>query len=83
MNTTDFIINTSLPYELPIYASRMLNDFATWTKEYHDDPLRNDAFNRAQRVYKLLNQISPVADESGVPADSVLREFIGGSCYDY
>lgn len=83
INTTDTIINTGLPYELPIYAARMLADFAAWVDEYRHDPLRADAFSRAERVYKLLNQITPVADESHIPADSVLREFIGGSCYEY
>jgi uridine kinase len=83
MTTTDFIINTSLPYELPIYAARMSADFAVWNEEYRNDPLREDASIRAQRVYNLLNQISPVEDESSIPTDSVLREFIGGSCYEY
>jgi len=83
VNSTDYIINTGLPFELPIYAARMLDNFASWVAEYHDDPLRIDAFNRAERVHKLLSQITPVTDDSPVPADSVLREFIGGSCYEY
>lgn len=83
INSTDYIINTGLPFELPIYAARMLKDFALWVEEYRDDPLRNDAFIRAERVHKLLSQITPVADESAIPVDSVLREFIGGSCYEY
>lgn len=83
LDSTDFIINTSLPFELPIYAHRMLDDFATWEKEYSNDPLRNDAFTRAKRVHELLSQITPIEDDSVIPADSVLREFIGGSCYDY
>ncbi len=83
MNTTNYIINTGLPFELPIYAHRMLDDFATWVSEYRDDPLREDAFIRAERVHRLLEQITPVSDELAIPADSVLREFIGGSCYEY
>jgi uridine kinase len=83
INNTDFIINTGLPFELPIYANRMLDDFAAWSEEYKQDPLRSDAFIRADRVQKLLSQVKPEADEATIPPDSVLREFIGGSCYDY
>jgi len=61
----------------------MLNQFESWILEYRGDPLRSDAFNRAQRVYHLLSQIIPVKDDSAIPEDSVLREFIGGSCYEY
>jgi uridine kinase len=82
-NSTDYIINTGLPYELPIYAARMLADFQIWIEEYRDDPLRQDALSRAARVFDLLKQFTPVTDESAIPADSVLREFIGGSCYEY
>jgi uridine kinase len=79
----DFIINSAMPYELPIYRRRMLDQFAGWVVKYQNNPLREDAFERAQRVYLLLQEIEPVADESAIPADSVLREFIGGSRYSY
>jgi uridine kinase len=61
----------------------MLDDFAGWVTEYQDDSLRRDAFNRANRVYQLLNQIMPITDDSAIPTDSVLREFIGGSSFEY
>ena len=80
---TDYIINTGLPYELPIYSAKMRDSFLAWIEEYRDNPLRQDAFARASRVYDLLHQITPVADDSAIPADSVLREFIGGGCYQY
>jgi uridine kinase len=83
LDSTDYIINTGLPFELPIYTDRMLGDFANWTAEYREDPLRGDAFTRADRIYKLLGQITPISDDTEIPADSVLREFIGGSCYEY
>jgi uridine kinase len=79
----DYIINTGLPYELPIYSAKMKNSFLTWMEEYRDNPLRQDAFSRASRIYDLLDQITPIEDDSCIPADSVLREFIGGSCYKY
>jgi uridine kinase len=83
INSTDYIINTGLPFEIPIYAGRVLDDFERWTIEYQDNPLRRDAFDRAFRIYQLLNQIIPITDDSAIPVDSVLREFIGGSCYEY
>jgi uridine kinase len=61
----------------------MMNQFESWVSEYHNDPLREDAFIRAKRVHQLLAQITPVSDDSAIPPDSVLREFIGGSCYEY
>ncbi len=83
INTADYLINTAMPYELPLYSHRLLDNFAEWTREFEDDPLREDAFTRAERVYGVLAEITPVEDDSPVPADSVLREFIGGSCYSY
>jgi uridine kinase len=83
INTTDFIINSGMPYELPLYRPKLLDQFAGWVKDFQDDPLRVDAFLRAVRVHGVLEAVSPHEDDSPVPADSVLREFIGGSCYEY
>jgi len=81
IGTTDYVINSSFPYELSIYRPKVLDLFAGWTEEYKDDPLRQDAYMRAARVYKILQQVVPVEDDSVVPADSLLREFIGGGIY--
>ena len=83
VSTADYVVNTGLPYELPVMCARLLDDFERWVDEYRDDPLRTDAFERAARVAKLLRAVTPVADESTIPPDSLLREFIGGSCYTY
>jgi uridine kinase len=83
INTADYLINSAMPYELPLYRHRMLNNFTEWAAIYQDDPLRADAHLRATRVYKFLSAITPVTDDSPVPANSVLREFIGGSSYQY
>ncbi len=83
INTADYLINSAMPYELPLYRHRMLNNFAEWEAIYQDDPLRADAHLRATRVNKFLSAITPVTDDSPVPANSVLREFIGGSSYQY
>jgi len=82
-NTADFVISSAMPYELPIYANRMLKLFEEWSIKYKDDVLKQDAYERANRVYNLLKTVTPVADESPIPGDSVIREFIGGSTLQY
>ncbi|MBN1260781.1 MAG: response regulator SirA [Anaerolineae bacterium] len=82
VNTTDYVINGAAPYELPILRPRLIGHFAQWVKDYQDDPNRVDAFIRAERVYKLLQAIIPVEDDSAIPPTSHIREFIGGSAYD-
>jgi uridine kinase len=81
VSTTDYVINSSFPYELSIYRPKMLDQFKNWTETYQDDPLRQDAYMRAERVTDILQQVLPVEDDKVVPADSLLREFIGGGIY--
>jgi uridine kinase len=83
VNTTDYIVNSGLPYELPIMGVRLFDHFEKWVDQYKDDPLRQDAFTRGERVYRLLKSVTPVEDDLAIPPDSLLREFIGGSCYEY
>ena len=82
-NKTDYIVNSGLPYELPVMKARLFSHFERWVELYRADPLRPDAFTRAGRVHKLLSQVSASTDESAIPPDSLRREFIGGSCYEY
>jgi len=82
VNTTDAIINSAMPYEMALYAHKMLTQFNHWKQKYKNDPLREDAYIRSSRLARVLAQFTPIADESPIPASSVLREFIGGSIYD-
>ncbi|MGD8454863.1 MAG: ATP cone domain-containing protein [Anaerolineales bacterium] len=82
INSTDYIINSAMPYELPLYRPRLLEHFASWIEKFKDEPLREDAYQRAERVHGVLQQLVGVEDDSVVPGNSVLREFIGGSVYD-
>ncbi len=82
-NRTDFIVNSGLPYELPVMKARLYDHFRRWPDLYRDDPKRLDSFTRAERVLALLEQLPAVADTAAIPPDSLLREFIGGSCYTY
>jgi uridine kinase len=79
----DFIINSAMPYELALYRARLLESFQLWESDYQDDPLREDAYQRAARIHQVLESVTPVDDDSAVPDDSVLREFIGGSVLSY
>jgi uridine kinase len=50
---------------------------------FRNDPHRQDAYVRAKRVHDLLAPLRVVEDDSVVPSTSLLREFIGGSAYQY
>jgi uridine kinase len=82
-NTADFIINSGMPFELSLYKPKLLPFFEEWEIKFKDNPLKIDAFIRASRVRKILSQFEPIEDDSPVPKDSVLREFIGGSIFEY
>ena len=83
VNTANYVINSGLPYELPVMRARLFGYFEKWVEEYEGNPLRQDAYARAERVRRLLEAVTPVEDASVIPPDSLLREFIGGSCYEY
>jgi uridine kinase len=82
-NTADFIISSAMPYELPLYAHRLTGKFAEWNKEFKSNPLKTDAYERASRLNQLLKSVTPIVNDSPVPGDSVMREFIGGSTLKY
>jgi uridine kinase len=79
----DFVLNTALPYELPFLKARLWDTLPEAIQRFHDDPDRQDAYIRAKRVQDLLAPIQGVRDDTGVPLNSLLREFIGGSQYRY
>jgi len=83
IKTVDFLVNTALPYEIPILKHRVFRYFSEAMHRYCDDPSRQDAYIRAKRIYEFLLPLTEVTDHSCVPSDSLLREFIGGSRYAY
>jgi len=83
IHTTDCIVNTAMPFELPILRHRLFRYISRARRVYADSPKRRDAHIRANRVYDLLKPLKPVADDGCVPSDSLVREFIGGSRYRY
>jgi uridine kinase len=82
-NRADFIVNSAMPYELSLYNPKLLTNFKEWVEKFKDNPLKKDAFERASRVSNFLEKIIPIEDDSPIPSDSVLREFIGGSIFNY
>jgi len=77
------IVNSFLPYELSVMKGRVEKHLAPLLAELDHNPDQQDAFDRASRVRSLLEQVPPIDDESVIPQRSLLREFIGGSTYDY
>ena len=70
---SDFVYNSILPYELPImrkYAIPLLNAIGAESPNYLV----------AQRLLKMLKYFLDL-DEEWIPSNSLMREFIGGSCY--
>jgi len=81
INEADFILNGALPYELPILKKYLFEYFPGFIEHWKDNPRRQDALMRAQRILDFLSTIEQADDDACVPSDSLLREFIGGSVY--
>ena len=69
----DVVINTSLIYEFCVLKTYVLPLLYSVKS---DDP----NYDEALRLMKVLNMFLPIPSEA-IPDDSILREFIGGSCF--
>ena len=70
----DYVYNSFLPYELPImkkYALPLLTSIEKESEFYPD----------AQRLLHMLKFFIDMSDE-WIPSNSLIREFIGGSCFN-
>ncbi len=83
VNSADYIVNSAMPFELSIYKPKIADQVQGWLRKYENDPLREDAYTRALRIARIFSEIDALPDDSVVPDDSVIREFIGGSIYKY
>jgi uridine kinase len=83
IGSVDYVVNSALPYEIPIHKAKLGHFFPEALKKFRDEPKRQDAYIRAKRVHALLNQVTEVTNDHCVPSRSLLREFIGGSEYKY
>ncbi|MBI2441122.1 MAG: response regulator SirA [Lentisphaerae bacterium] len=82
ITTADFLVNSALPYEIPILKHHVFRYFPEAIARYRQEASRQDAYIRAKRIYDFLGSLSEVADDTCVASDSLLREFIGGSRYE-
>ena len=71
----DFQFDSSLPYELPVFNH-------TATALFQTVPEGIERFDELRAVLPALQLFGDI-DESLVPADSLIREFIGGGNYEY
>lgn len=70
----DVLFNTSLVYEISVlkgYAEPLLRAIPEWSP----------AYGEARRLLSILS-FAPLIPSENVPNLSILREFIGGSCFD-
>jgi len=77
ISRADYVLNTSLAYELPILKHKLFHFIPEIIEKYKNDAKREDAYIRTERIYKLLSEVEEWKDESIVPKKSILREFIG------
>lgn len=83
IGTVDYLVNSAVPFELPLLKARLFEYFPPAMEKFQNDAKRQDAFVRAKRVYEMLKDLTPMADDSAIPPKSLIREFIGGSEYQY
>lgn len=70
----DYVFNSELTYELAVMCNHAL---PTLKQIKPEDP----EYIVANRLIKLLKYFTPITDESLIPCNSLIREFIGGSCF--
>ena len=83
IGAVDYVVNSALPYELPLLKARLFPCLPEAMAQFRDDAKRQDAYIRAKRLAEFLEPLTAVADDSAVPPTALLREFIGGSAYAY
>ncbi|ADQ40085.1 AAA ATPase [Caldicellulosiruptor acetigenus I77R1B] len=73
----DAMFNSALIYELAVLKKYAVPLLRTITRE-------DEEYSEAQRLLHFLSFILPIEDEREIPPQSIIREFIGGSCfYDF
>ncbi|QHI69993.1 uridine kinase family protein [Tichowtungia aerotolerans] len=81
--SADYLVNSAMPYEIPILKNKLFHYFPDAMAQFKDHPKRQDAYIRAKRVFDLLSPLKTWNEDNIVPCTSHLREFIGGSRYEY
>lgn len=81
LRSADIVLNGALPYEFPYLKKYAFDYFPNTIEQWKNNYKRQDGYKRAVRVFDMLGQIESFEDESIIPDDSLIREFIGGSVY--
>ena len=71
----DVMFNSALVYELAVlkkYVEPLLHEITD----------RHPEYSEAKRLLKFLSYFIPIDDEHIIPQTSIIREFIGGSCFE-
>lgn len=71
----DIMFNSAMVYELAVlkkYAQPLLLEIDETKPEYTE----------AKRLLKFLSYFKSIEDEKQIPPTSILREFVGGSCFE-
>ena len=71
----NFVFNSALQYELCVLRTKAL-------PALREISYTAPQFLVANRLIKYLKYFRPIDDESLIPCNSLMREFIGGSCFD-
>jgi uridine kinase len=83
LRLAEVVVNSFMPCELPLMKGRLAHMFGEFIDHLRDDPEKSDALDRAVRVKALLESVPDVDGEDAIGPRSLLREFIGGSEYNY
>ena len=83
LKKAEVIVNSFMPSELPVMKGRLERYFPEFVEHLAGDEEKRDARERAERIIELFGQVPSVDGEDAIPGRSLLREFIGGSEYDY
>lgn len=70
----NFVFNSELAYELCVLRTKAL-------PALREIKATDPEYLIANRLIKYLKYFRPIEDESIIPCNSILREFIGGSCF--
>jgi uridine kinase len=71
---SEMIFNSALAYELPVLKGYVLPMLKSISEN-------SPVYGEAQRLLSLLQYV-PIILPDNVPNISILREFIGGSCFE-
>lgn len=70
----NFVFNSELTYELAVFKKYALPALS-------QIPQTDPSYITANRLIKYLKYFKDIIDESAIPCNSLIREFIGGSCF--